>query len=303
MGDPLSFTHGPYSSFAQNRRLAILQGGGPYEVAGDASGTARYMAERMWPFLVPVVFLLLVRALDRRLLRVNSLSLVALSLAAPLGLITPLVYRGLSIGFLRFTMYPLFVAAGWGLFEIATSPRRRRAACLIFVSWIVAIGAALSVMSAPLLGAESEDAVLESVVTGKDARDLHYVNYIWRAEPIARFLEGPAHDGAVAADQMQAYAVVASLPFRDRDRVILTPDRRFSSVVADPGRFGVKYFLVPNPAAFPADAIVRARPRLWSGHEPGFRLVTDFPNDPTPEQWRVYAVVDKAAASTQEDHR
>ena len=39
---------------------------------------------------------------------------------------------------------------------------------------------------------------------------------------------------------------------------------------------------------FPEDALVRALPRLWSGHAPGFRLVTDFPRHPSREQWRLY---------------
>ena len=51
--------------------------------------------------------------------------------------------------------------------------------------------------------------------------------------------------------------------------------------------------LFPDPAAWPQDAIDRARPRLWTGRETGFRLVKRF--DPgsisrLPESWRLYAV-------------
>jgi hypothetical protein len=293
MGDPLAFTHGPYSSFEQNRRIAGGFGGGSYEAAGDAFGALHYVARLGWAFLVPAAALLVVRALDRRLFRVNTLALIALSLSVPLGFIAPLVYRGLSIGYLRYVMFPLFVAAGWGLFEIAISPRRRRAACVIFTGWILAAGAAVWVMSDPTLARESENAVLESVLTGKNAEQLPFENSILRAKPIAGYLErGPLgrEHAIVVADQVRAFAVASNLPRSDLDRLLLTPDRRFKSAVADPRRFGVLYFLVPNPKVFPEDAIVRARPRLWGGHEPEFKLVTDFPNDPTPEQWRLYAV-------------
>ena len=245
---------------------------------------------------MPILFLLVARVLDRRLFRVNSVMLVALALSVPLGMIAPLVYRGLSEGFLRYVMFPLFVAAGWGLFEIATSRRRRQAAGVVLAGWIVAGGAALWVMSKPVFGPESESTVVTSVFTGKDAQQLLFENNVLRAKPIARYLErGPFSWGAtVVADQVRAFAVASNLPRDDLDRLILTPDRRFDRVVAHPARFGVRYFLVPDPAVFPEDAIVRARPGLWSGHEPGFRLVTAFPGDKSPERWRLYAVTSTA---------
>ncbi len=293
MKDPLAFTHGPYASFVQNKRMAASVVGGPYAAKHDLVATLQYTADRTWPFLVPVAALLVVRALDRRLLRVNSLMLVALALSVPLGMITPLVFRGLSAGYLRYVMFPLFVAAGWGLFEIATSRQQRRAAGVVLAGWVVAAGAALWVMSDPALGPESEAAVVKSVFTGKDAQQLRFENSILQARPFARFLEqGPFAEGAiVAADQDRAFAIASNLPLADLDHLMLTPDRRFEAAIANPRGYGVKYLLVPKPAVFPEDAIVRALPRLWSGHAPGFRLVTDFPHHPSREQWRLYRVV------------
>ena len=297
-GDPLYFTHGPYSSFAQNTALgAVAPTDSPYAVAGDLVDTLRFAAERTWPFLVPIVFLLFVRLLDRRLLRVNSLSLIVLSLSVPLGLIVPLLYRGLSAGYLRYFMYPLFVAAGWGLFEIAISRRRRRATCVILAGWIVTAGAVLWAMSVPNIGPETEHVVVRSVISGDAAEELDFENSILRAKPIARELEqGPLREGqSVVADQLRGFAIATNLDGKYLDQLILTPDRRFERIVTDPRQFAVKYFLVPSPAAFPADAIDRARPELWQGDEPGFELITDFPLSPTPEQWRLYAFTGAAA--------
>ncbi len=293
MKDPLAFTHGPYASFEQNKRLGAWLAPGPYGQAGDFAGTIAYTAEITWPFLVPIAALLVLRALDGRLRRVNSLSLVVLALSVPAGMIAPLVYRGLSAGFPRYVMFPLFVAAGWGLFEIATSASRRRAVGVIFAGWVLAAGGVIWLISSPDLAPDSENAVLESVLTGKDAKQLHFNNWVLRARPIARFLEqGPFAEGAiVAADQDRAYAIAYNLPLADLDHLMLTPDRRFKRAIADPRRYGVKYLLVPKPAVVPDDAIVRARPRLWDGHEPGFRLVTDFARSRSDEQWRLYRVL------------
>ena len=51
--------------------------------------------------------------------------------------------------------------------------------------------------------------------------------------------------------------------------------------------------VLPDPATWPQDAVNRARPRLWAGHEPGFRLVKAFDAGPAfdlPETWRLFAV-------------
>jgi hypothetical protein len=295
VGDPLYFMHGPYSTFSQNEALAAASTTErTYAVAGDITATLHYTAERTWPFLIPTLFLLLVRALDRRLFRINSLSLVVVSLSVPFGLIAPFLYRSHSAGYLRYFMFPLFAAAGWGLFEIAISGDRRRAIRLILVGWVVAGVAALWAMSEPSLAPETEHVVVRSVLSGDSAEELGFENSILRAKPIAEALEESVlrDGGRVVVEQLRGFAIATNLD-RDylNDQLILTPDRRFDRIVSNPQRFDVQYFLVPNPAVFPADAIVRARPKLWSGHDTNFVLVTDFAGIPTPEQWRLYEVV------------
>jgi hypothetical protein len=57
----------------------------------------------------------------------------------------------------------------------------------------------------------------------------------------------------------------------------MTEDRHFEHAVRDPGRFGIRWVLEPDPAEVPQDAIVRAHPRMWSGADPRFQLVHSFP--------------------------
>ena len=267
MKDPLAFTHGRMRVSSRTNGGRKWLAPGPYGQAGDLAGTIGYTAEITSPFLVPIAALLVLRALDGRLRRVNSLSLVVLAFSVPAGMIAPLVYRGLSAGFPRYVMFPLFVAAGWGLFEIATSASRRRAVAVIFAGWVLAAGGVIWLISSPDLAPDSENAVLESVLTGKDAKQLHFNNWVLRARPIARFLEqGPFAEGAiVAADQDRAYAIAYNLPLADLGHLMLTPDRRFKRAIADPRRYGVKYLLVPKPAVVPDDAIVRRGPACGPG--------------------------------------
>jgi hypothetical protein len=94
-------------------------------------------------------------------------------------------------------------------------------------------------------------------------------------------------------DSYQGAAVAAQVRPEHADRLVMTFDRRFEAALADPAGSGVTTVLVPDPASWPQDAVNRARPRLWSGREPGFRLVTRFDAGPAyllPENWRLFAV-------------
>lgn len=71
-------------------------------VAGNWGATLRSSAERAWPILVPLPFLLLPRAVDGRSLKVNTLSLVLTFVIVQVGLIVPFIYGGASFAWLRF---------------------------------------------------------------------------------------------------------------------------------------------------------------------------------------------------------
>jgi hypothetical protein len=190
-------------------------------------------------------------------------------------------------------MYPLFVAAGWGLYEIALSKHRRRAAAVILAGWIAAAGTTFWAMGNPSLGGETEHYVVEGIVHGESAESVDFPDPIGIAEPIAEALAaGPFAAGErVVADQLRGFAIAAHLEADHLSHLLLlTPDRRFEEALDNPAKLGVTYLLVPNPQVYPADAIVRAHPLLWQGLAPGFDLVTDFPGTRTQEQWRLYAV-------------
>jgi hypothetical protein len=71
---------------------------------------------------------------------------------------------------------------------------------------------------------------------------------------------------------------------------VLTSDQTFRGAIADPRRFRVSYFLVPDPQSSPQDAVNRGRPALWRGREAGFVLVKRFRAVRDREEWRLYGV-------------
>jgi hypothetical protein len=111
MGQPLFFVNGAYG-YATYKSEAFT--GGSPDVAGDLAGIATLLGERIWPFLIPLAALLALRAVDRRLARIETVSLLAVGLSVTLGLIAPMAYLGSRMDFLRYEMYPLYAAAGYG---------------------------------------------------------------------------------------------------------------------------------------------------------------------------------------------
>jgi 4-amino-4-deoxy-L-arabinose transferase-like glycosyltransferase len=284
MGNPLDFISGSYG-YASFQRPSGVAGGHPV-VTGDFLGALGLVGERIFPFLIPLALLLVVRLVDGRLWRVNSLSLVVLALSVPLGMVVPMALLGSPMGFLRYLIFPLFVAAGWGLYEITVSGRRARAVALIAAGWLAAFPVELWVMSNPRLAPE-EYAELKALTNGQDGEDTIDIRV-----PVASYLETHVlGDGQnVLLDSVAGGAMVAiQIGPAHRDQLILTADRRFKQALARPGSHNVGYFLTPDPSGAPNAAINRTYPGLWRGQRPGFQLVKTLA---TPlEKWRIYAVL------------
>jgi hypothetical protein len=285
MGDPLDFVYGDYGYKTFQGSPDSPNPGGLTYVTGDIAGALALIGERLFPFLIPLAFVLLVRLVDRRLWRINTLSVILLGLSVPLGMVVPMAVLGSPMGYLRYLVYPLFVAAGWGLYEIAMSQRRRAAVALTLAGWVVAFPAGLWIMSDPRLGPE-ENAEVRAVMKGLDGEDA-----VDMRAPVARYLE--AHilpkGRNVLFDSVAGGSMIAVQIGPDYvRRLILTSDRRFKAALARPGSYDVGYFLMPDPVGTPTAAIGREYPRLWEGKQPGFRLVKTLA---TPvEKWRIYAV-------------
>ena len=193
MGDPLDFMFGDYG-YGSFQRAADPDGPVAY-VTGDVVGALVLVGERVFPFLIPLAVILLVRLVDGRFWRVNTLSATLLGLSVPLGMVVPLAIIGSPMGFLRYLVYPLFVAAGWGLYEIAISRRRRAAVALILAGWLAAIPAGLWIMSDRRLAPEEQPEVM-AVAQGLDHVDSEQLRSpagqfftVELRAPVAKYLE------------------------------------------------------------------------------------------------------------------
>ncbi|WP_028061420.1 hypothetical protein [Candidatus Solirubrobacter pratensis] len=291
MGQPLYFLSGAYGYASYNAK-DVAEGGAAG--SGDVIGVLGVVAERIWPALIPLAALLVLRAVDRRLARIGTVSLIALALSVTLLLVAPMAYLGTRMEFLRYYATPLYAAAGWGLYEIAMSKRRRRAIGIVLAGWIVAAPACVWVMVNPALGTQ-ERPELKALVEGRDALEMGYGDPVVARARLAHYLDTRilSKNGRVLLDSYQGAALAAQVNPSHARLLVMTFDRRFRAALADPNRQRISYVLLPDPRNWPQDALNRSRPRLWAGQEPGFQLAKEFDPGPEfrlPESWRLYAV-------------
>ena len=206
----------------------------------------------------------------------------------PFGLIVPQLYKGDTFGWLRYFMYPLFVAAGWGLYEISLSRRRNLATAIVLSGWLLAIPAQLWAMTNPDLG-QSEYLVVRSIVNGESAIDNGYPRYFADVEPVSTAIDALPRDANVLADSSNAWTVAATVcPESLKHKLVLTSDPNFHKALKDPVANHIQHLLVPNPESAPQDLLNKQYPGLWQGTAPGFTLAQDFSQ--TGTHWRLYEV-------------
>ena len=266
MGDPLFFVNGAYG-YSSYQADAFTSGGATAE--GPFAAVAGLLAPRLWPFLIPLAFVLLARAVDGRLRRIESVSLLAIGLSVSVLLIVPMALLGSRMDFLRYGIYPLFTAAGWGLYEIAMSRRRGLAIALVLTGWVLAIPACLLAMANPRLGVQ-EYPELKALVQGRDALEMGYGDPVVTRAKLAAYLDTRVvgRDHRLLLDAFQGAALAAQVGPTHAKKLLMSFDRRFEAALADPVRHKVDYMVLPDPATWPQDAVNRARPRLWAGPSP-----------------------------------
>jgi hypothetical protein len=292
-GDPLYFARSVYSN--QGYINASGQSYLAHAVKGEVLASAGFVLVRTLAFAIPLLSILTVRLIEGRLFRINTLTMTAIALVVPFGLILAQLYDGSSFGWLRYFVYPLYVSAGWGLYEIASSRRRQLAIGLIMGAWLLTVPASLLVMANPRLG-QTEHLLVRGVSFGEPASAVGYPMYFDDVESVADALDSLGPHELVLADSSNAWPIEATVsPGTLSQKLLVTSDDRFTDALRDPAELGVSYLLVPDPDQAPQDLLNVEYPLLWEGKQQGFSLAKDFHQ--TGQGWRLYSVDAETGAS------
>lgn len=157
---------------------------------------------------------------------------------------------------------------------------------------LVALGlpSGLTTMHDAKLGRGTSDKV--SLLVGSDeARSLAAIS--WHGEHSAArglvgYLDGLAlSPGSVLIDVAFGFPIV--LQSRQPDVFVITPDRDFPAVVADPAAFGVRYLVVAPAYSYgQVDAVERSQPGMYDTGAGIADLVKQFGSGDINSTWRLY---------------
>jgi hypothetical protein len=219
-------------------------------------------------------------------------------LAIPLGILL----LGLAIGSLvsrpgdrpaeeqRSAGRPVAAARRAGLFIARLI---RAALVLLILSWsVAALPIAAAAMRDPVIAIEeSQDlaAILGPDRASADRRGASLLSFATERQVAAYLDEKDLPRGAVLLDAFRGFSIVAQS--RDPGQFVITPDRDFKAVLADPLSFGIRYILAPERVDNGLlDAINVAYPNLMTSGTGFTELERTFDGHGNSSRWYVFRV-------------
>ena len=133
---------------------------------------------------------------------------------------------------------------------------------------LLAVAAALPVSARTLtdhaLAREETEAMLATLAPAlANNKDRQYLDIFRTEQQVAADIDAMRlPDSSVLTDL--AYAFPVLLATGHLTQFVITSDRDFEPILADPARGGVRYLLVPAPDKAPSDALLRSRPALYT---------------------------------------
>jgi len=301
VGSPFATFTSTYGNTAQ---VSSAIGGIRDAVGHTPIAAASYVAQQI-AGLEPLIVVVLVVGAVLALLRRDPLMVISMAVfGSVLAFSGLLVLAGGSFGWLRFqiTAIPLAVIVAAGIVTSLRDGARSRNALwsrpdhglrllggVAGVALVlVALPHSVQTLFQPALARE-EAPQLTGLIAGDAAVPNARRQFLAGAQ-VARYLDERALPaGSVVVDVAIGFPIV--LQSTNPHQFVITPDRDFDRVVADPLVFGTHFILVPNAQGYAAfDAVGRAHPELYKNGAGMATLVREFSGGDASSTWRLYEV-------------
>jgi hypothetical protein len=143
--------------------------------------------------------------------------------------------------------------------------------------------------------AREESAQLEAVFDRRGASEtsIQALNKFKAERPIADYIASlHPGNGGVLIDSFYGFMITTQAA--DLKTYVVTSDRDFKQVLADPVTFHIKYIVVPDLAHGALDAINIQYPTMYDSGAGIATLLREFKMDDDSSDWRVYQVIENA---------
>ncbi|WP_025684147.1 ArnT family glycosyltransferase [Paenibacillus maysiensis] len=275
MGDPLYFLRSEYSNATQS--AALLEDQRFAAMFAHPALMLQFIGQRTSWYAAPLIAILLVRLLDKRLFSWSTLTLLAIFLSVP-GLQFLLMLKQSSFGWFRYFMYVFPITVAWVPYELSLMKGKMRGVgvSMVTAGMLITAGLLSYALSNPAIAADEHSYLTHS---GNESYDRQLIE-----RKIAPWLDEHYSSSLILTDSYAAYPIILSS--RIPKKFMITSDYDFGKSLTDLPASKVDYVLVTRVVkGVPLDQVNRSYPDLFEKGAPWASLVRDFSG-----QWRLYKV-------------
>lgn len=283
MGNPFYFLNGEYTNVAQ------IEGHLNYSqyaaMLGNPVNSLIFAAKKVLVFSSPLIAILILKLLNRRIFKWDTLILIGMFVSIPLLQVLMLL-RGTTLGWLRYFIYVLPVSFAWLPYELSKIKRKWHIS-IPLVAMAVNFGILSYAITQPSIAPDENKFLQNSFGQHNEAY------YDWKNfTAIAEYLDEYYPTSTILTDSFSAYFVI--LQSKYPKRFYITSDKDFKKAVTDPKEYGVDYLLIPKPGSSSViSAINNAYPDLYGRGSEWAELARDFGYD-----WKLYKVTGSTGSPT-----
>ncbi|SPF50361.1 conserved membrane hypothetical protein [Candidatus Desulfosporosinus infrequens] len=236
-----------------------------------------FALEQVLAFSVPLLSILILRLLNRRLVQWDTLILLGMFLSVPMLQIIMLM-TGTTFAWLRYFMYVLPVSVAWLPYELS-KVKRKWQVIIPLIAMIASYGILCYAITQPSIAPE-ENTYLQDLIGNYNER-----YYDWKQQnEIASYLDENYSYSTILVDSSSAFFVILQSKFPKR--FYISSDKDFNKAVSDPKEYKVNYILIPNPKLVKDISVInRVYPNLYNQGADGVEFVKEF-----GKEWRIYKV-------------
>lgn len=276
MHNPLNFLNGDYTNTAQIQ--GHLSSSIYSEMLNNPIKATLFAFEKVLVFSAPFLSILILRLIDRRFFRWDTIILFGMLISIPMLQIIMLI-KGTSLGWLRYFLYVLPVSVAWFPYELSKMKIKWHSVILL-IGMLLNFGILSYAINQPAI-APDENTFLQNSF-GK-----HNQTYYDQKQDteIAQFLDKNYPSSNILVDSFSAYLIIIDSKFPNR--FFITSDYDFKNAISNPVAYKVGYILVPKPgSASVISAINDAYPNLYYHGSSWSKLVKEFGT-----RWRLYKII------------
>ncbi len=250
MGDGFYFLTSSYSNLGQAELL--MEDEKFANMVYNPIAVLIFVAKRFWYFSIPLLLVLLIRAIERRLFKWDIVLLVILAVSIPSMQIF-LLLKGGTAAWIRYYMYVFPITAIWIPYEISKMRFRKIGAGVLIAGMAISSVVMFNMMNDPTVASDEYEAFRFNKLYAEQQAGNDVMTYV----------REQMHDEMILTDSFSSFRII--MGSGNPKQFVITSDSDFAESLEEPYNHDIDYVLIPNPeAVLSLDGVNQKYPGLYA---------------------------------------